>query len=56
MEIYSKYPPSKVYVFTGKVACAKNNDSSLFKNGGMNYAWFIWEKGKVGPTYLKWLE
>lgn len=55
-EIYSIYPPSKVYVFTGKVSCSKNNNPNLFKNGAMNYAWFIWEKGKVGPTYLKWLK
>ena len=55
-EIYSKYPPSKVYVFTGRVACSKNNTPEGFKGGAMSYAWFIWEKGKVGPTYLKWLK
>ena len=55
-EIYSKYPPSKVYVFSSRICCAKNNRPELFKGGAIDYGWFIWEKGKVGPTYLKWLE
>lgn len=55
-EIYSKYPPSKVYVFSGKISCSKNNNPEGFKNGAINYAWFIWEKGKYTPTYLKWIE
>lgn len=55
-EIYSKYPPSKVYVFTGRIACSKNNEPKGFKGGALTYAWFIWEKGKYTPTYLKWIE
>ena len=37
-EIYSKYPPLKVYVFSSRVSCAKNNDKELFKSGGIDYA------------------
>lgn len=55
-EIYSKYPPSKVYVFTGKIACSKNNLPEGFKGGAMDYAWFIWEKGKIGCTDLRWIK
>lgn len=55
-EIYSKFPPYKVYVFTGRMACSKNNEKDGFKNGAMDYAWFIWEKGKLGPTELKWIK
>ena len=54
-EIYEKYPPIKVYVFSGRMACAKNNDPELFKGGAMDYAWFIWEKGQYAPTELKWI-
>ena len=54
-EIYSIYPPSKVYIFSGRIACSKNNKPEGFKGGAMDYAWFIWEKGKQGPTYLKWI-
>ena len=55
-EIFSKFPPLKVYVFSGRIACSKNNDPKLFKSGAMDYAWFIWEKGVIGPTHLKWIE
>ena len=56
-EIYSKFPPTKVYIFSGRVACSKNNDPKLFKNhNAIDYGWFIWEKGVISPTYLKWIE
>ena len=54
-DIYSKFPPSKVYVFSGRTVCSKNNKPEGFKNGAMDYCWFIWEKGKHGCTYLKWI-
>ena len=54
-DIYSKFPPSKIYVFSGHIACSKNNSPEGFKNNAMDFAWFIWEKGKQTPTYIKWL-
>lgn len=55
-EIYSKIPPQRIYAFSGKMACSKNNDPEGFKGGAMNYAWFVWEKGKYAPTELKWIK
>ena len=55
-EIYSKYPPYRVYVFSGRYACSKNNKPEGFKGGAMDYCWMIWEKGKLGPTELKWIK
>ena len=55
-EVYRKFPPSKVYVFDGRYACSKNNKPEGYKNGAMDYVWMIWEKGKTGCTYLKWIE
>lgn len=54
-EIYSKFPPQRVYVFSSQIACSKNNTPEGFKGGGMNYAWFVWEKGKFAPTELRWI-
>ena len=54
-EIYSKFPPQRVYVFTGRRACSKNNLPEGFKGGAMDFAWFIWEKGQYAPTELKWI-
>lgn len=54
-EIYSKFPPYRVYVFSGRRACSKNNTPEGFKHGAMDYCWMIWEKGMIGPTELKWI-
>lgn len=54
-DIYSKFPPYRVYVYSGRIACSKNNTPEGFKKAAMDYAWFIWEKGKIGPTDLKWI-
>lgn len=54
-QIYSKFPPQRVYVFSGRVACSKNNTPEGFKGGAMDYVWMIWEKGKYAPTELKWI-
>lgn len=54
-EIYSKFPPYKVYVFSGRTSCSKNNTPEGFKGGAMDYAWFIWVKGQYAPTELKWI-
>ena len=55
-EIFSKFPPYRVYVFSGRVGCAKNNNPEELKRGSaLDYAWFIWEKGKIGCTDLKWI-
>ncbi len=55
-EIYKDSPPMRIYIFTGKVACSKNNKPEGYKWAAMDYAWFIWEKGKHGCTEVKWIE
>lgn len=54
-EIYSKFPPMTVYVFSRRIACSKNNDPTGFKGGAMDFVWMIWEKGKQGATQIKWI-
>lgn len=57
-ELFSKYPPKTVWVFSDRVQCAKNGDfESLKASGGsaVAYAWFIWEKGYQGDTALKFI-
>ena len=56
-EIYSRFPPYRVYVFTGRIACSKNNDQKRFKtDNAIDYAWFVWQKGMIGATDLKWIK
>ena len=57
-ELYSKYPPSRVYVYSERIIIAKNGDFNKFSDGGVNrtiYAWCIWERGYQGSTELKWI-
>lgn len=54
-QIYSKFPPQRIYVFSSRIACSKNNTPEGYKGGAMDYMWAIWEKGKYAPTELKWI-
>ena len=57
-ELFSKYPPQSVYVFSERVCCAKNGEFDKVKAGGgsaVAYAWFVWEKGWKGETTIKWI-
>lgn len=57
-ELFSKYPPKKIYSFPKRVMCAKNGDFEGMKNGGgsaVAYAWFVWEKGYTGLPQHDWL-
>ena len=57
-ELFSKYPPKNIYVFSERVLCAKNADFDGMKAGGgsaVAYAWFVWEKGFEGKTTIEWI-
>lgn len=57
-ELFSKYPPKKIYVFSERIMCAKNGDFDSFKTSGgsaVAYAWYVWEKGWQGDTTIKWI-
>lgn len=57
-ELFRKYPPKYIYVFSGRIMCAKNGEFEKMKAGGgsaIAYAWFIWEKGYDGKPTLDWI-
>ena len=57
-ELFSKYPPKNIYVFSERVLCAKNGEFEKMKAGGgsaVAYAWFVWEKGFQGKTTIDWI-
>lgn len=52
-EMFLKNPPKKVYVFSSRIACAKNG---VFEGtSAVCYAWFIWEKGFKGKPTIDWV-
>ena len=57
-ELYSKYPPSRVYIYCERINIAKDGDFEKYADSGANmtiYGWYIWERGHKGETELKWI-
>lgn len=51
--LFDKNPPHTIYVFSERQECGKNG---IFTGGSaVCYAWFVWKKGHLGPTKIKWL-
>lgn len=54
-QFFCENPPKTVYVFSGRVKCAKNGDFDSLGSSAVAYAWFVWEKGFVGNPVIKWV-
>lgn len=57
-ELFKKYPPKKIWVFSERIQCAKNGDFETYKQGvgtAVAYAWYVWEKGYKGETVVDWI-
>ena len=53
-EFFMENPPRRVYVFSSRIACAKNGNFDENKNA-VCFAWFVWTKGYKGDTVVKWI-
>lgn len=53
-ELFEKYPPRYVYVFTNRIDCAKNGDFSHTEKA-VAYAWFVWYRDFKGNPEIKWI-
>ncbi len=56
-ELFSKYPPKHIFVFTERCLCAMNGEFEIDgkrQSSAVCYAWYIWEKGYKGNTTLGW--
>lgn len=53
--MFDKNPPTRIYVFSGRVKCAKNGDFEGMGSSAVAYAWFVWEKGYKGSPIIKWV-
>ncbi len=57
-ELFSKYPPKRICVFSERIMCAKNGDFAALKDSGggaVAYAWYVWEKGYNGTPRIQWI-
>lgn len=52
-KLFAETPPKTVYIFTKRIECGKNG---IFEGKkGVDYAWFVWEKGFKGDPIIKWI-
>lgn len=55
-QFFLNNPPKTVYVSSSRLYCAKNGEFERYKDTkAIAYAWFVWVKGFVGDTVLKWI-
>lgn len=58
-KLFERTPPSRIWVFSKRVSCAKNGDFERYGNGAVCYAWFVWERtgsnGSNGRTEIRWI-
>ena len=58
-QIYSKYKPEKIYVYSHRMQCYADGDMSKKINSSIAYAWFVYHKGLDGKfskvTTLDWI-
>ena len=52
--LFEKFPPKTIYVSSSRLLCAKNGDFQKKESSAIAYAWYIWEKGYIGDTVVKW--
>lgn len=54
-ELFEKYPFKTLYVFSGRIKCAKNGDFEKYPSSPVAYGWYVWEKGFTGEPTIKWI-
>ena len=52
-ELFKKYPPKIVYVFSERQECAKNGN--FIGSSAVCYCWFVWQKGYNSDPIIKWI-
>lgn len=53
-ELFAKYPPKYVWVFSERIGCYKNNEP-LENSSAICYCWYIWQKGFSGRPEIDWI-
>jgi hypothetical protein len=51
--LFRDYPPQTVYVSSARLECGKNG--CFTGSSAVAYAWYVWKKGYLGPTNIKWI-
>ena len=57
-ELFDKFPPKYMYVFSSRISCAKNGKflaNGMGSGNAVAYAWFIWVKGEYDEPRIRWI-
>lgn len=52
---FREYPPSRIYVYSKRIVCAKNGKFDEIRGAAVAYAWFIWKKGVKRAPRIYWI-
>lgn len=55
-ELFNRYPPSRIHVFSKRARTAKNGDFANIGSALTCYAWFVWEEGYTGKPTVDWID
>lgn len=54
-KLFDEQPPKTIYVSSSRINCAKGGDFEKYTTKAIAYAWYVWEKGYMGNTVVKWI-
>lgn len=54
-ELFKKYPPTRVHVFSERITCALNGEFDKYKVSAIAHAWFVYEKGNKNLPLIDWI-
>lgn len=54
-DFYSKGLLKEVYIFKGRIVCAKNGDFARATTGAVNYAWFVFSNTPSSNPKIFWI-
>jgi len=54
-ELFKEFPIKYVYCYSARQQCCRDAKFEEFTATTQFYAWYIWEKGFVGETIVRWI-
>lgn len=56
INIFKENPPSRIYQYVDRVACAKDGDFNKTLSSNMAFSWFVWDKKDTNKkTVFNWI-
>lgn len=54
--IFKQNPPTRIYQYVDRVACAKDGDFNKALSSNMAFSWFVWDKNSTSrATEFNWI-